>query len=75
LDIGHFAVISAFLPAHFDPARPVALIAGQGIYPVLVAQAIRRAGVPIRLIAFDEETRPDLIESFPVSERRVIQVG
>ena len=31
--------------------------------------------MPIRLIAFDEETRPDLIESVPVSERRVIQVG
>ena len=66
---------SAFLPPDFDSRRPVALIAGQGIYPVLIAQAIRRAGVPLRLIAFDEETRPDLIDSFPESERRVIQVG
>ena len=32
---------SAFLPAGYDPKRPVALIAGQGIYPVLVASAIR----------------------------------
>ncbi len=68
-------MISAFLPTDFDATRPVALIAGQGIYPVLIAQAVRRAGVPLRLIAFDEETRPDLIESFPASERRVIQVG
>ncbi len=68
-------VLSAFLPPDFDPARPVALIAGQGIYPILIAQAIRRAGVPLRLIAFDEETRPDLIDSFPAAERRVIQVG
>jgi UDP-2,3-diacylglucosamine hydrolase len=68
-------VLSAFLPAEFNPQRPVVLIAGQGIYPILIAQAIRRAGVPVRLIAFEEETRPDLIESFPVSERRVIQVG
>ncbi|MDF3058572.1 MAG: hypothetical protein K0R17_2787 [Rariglobus sp.] len=66
---------SAFLPPGFNPQKPVALIAGQGIYPVLVAQAVRRAGVPLRLIAFDEETRPDLIESFPASDRRVIQVG
>jgi hypothetical protein len=40
-----------------------------------VAQAIRRAGVPIRLIAFAEETRPDLVESFPEEERRTIIVG
>ncbi|MFA6959992.1 MAG: UDP-2,3-diacylglucosamine diphosphatase LpxI [Opitutaceae bacterium] len=69
------SALSAFLPADFNPQRPVALIAGQGIYPVLVAQSIRRVGVPIRLIAFEEETRPDLIDSFPPSDRRVIQVG
>ena len=68
-------MLSAFLPADFDPRRPVALIAGQGLYPALVAQAIRRAGVPIRLIAFAEETRPDLVESFPEEERRTIIVG
>ncbi len=67
--------LSAFLPPNFEPTRPVALIAGQGIYPVLVAQAIRGAGIPLRLIGFDEETRPDLIDSFPATERRVIQVG
>ena len=67
--------LSAFLPAGFDPKRPVALIAGQGIYPVLVAQAIRRAGVPLRLIAFDEETPPELIASFPEADRRTLLVG
>ncbi|MBC8040881.1 MAG: UDP-2,3-diacylglucosamine diphosphatase LpxI [Opitutaceae bacterium] len=67
--------LSAFLPVDFNPQRPVALIAGQGLYPILVAQAARRAGVPLRLIAFEEETRPDLIDSVPASERRVIQVG
>jgi DUF1009 family protein len=66
---------SAFLPAGFDPKRPVALIAGQGIYPALVAQAIRAAGIPLRLVAFDEETRPELIASFPESERRTLLVG
>jgi DUF1009 family protein len=67
--------LSAFLPAGFDPKRPVALIAGQGIYPVFVAQAIRRAGVPLRLIAFDEETAPELIASFPEADRRTLLVG
>lgn len=66
---------SAFLPAHFDPRKPVALIAGQGLYPQLVAQSIRRAGVPLRLIAFDEETPPDLVASFPESDRRTLLVG
>lgn len=67
--------LSAFLPANFDPRRPVALIAGQGIYPQLVAAAIRRAGVPLKLIAFDEETRPDLYASFADADRRMILVG
>lgn len=66
---------SAFLPGSFDPRRPLALIAGQGLYPVLVARAVRSAGVPLRLIAFEEETRPDLVDSFPSSERRVLKVG
>ena len=67
--------MSAFLPKDFDPRRPVALIAGQGIYPILVADAIRRAGVPLRLIAFDEETRPELIASVPEADRRTLLVG
>jgi len=68
-------VLSSYLPSHFNPKKPVTLIAGQGLYPVLVAQAIRRAGVPLRLIAFEEETRPDLIDSFPEEERRTLLVG
>ena len=66
---------SAFLPATFDPRQPVALIAGQGIYPQLVAQAIRRAGIPLRLIAFAEETSSDLLATFPAEERRTLRVG
>ncbi|MBS0633065.1 MAG: UDP-2,3-diacylglucosamine diphosphatase LpxI [Verrucomicrobia bacterium] len=67
--------LSAFLPAGYNPAAPVALIAGQGLYPKLVADAVRRAGVPLRLIAFEEETPPELVQSFPESERRVLLVG
>lgn len=66
---------SAFLPPGFDSRRPVALIAGQGVYPQLIAAAVRRAGIPLRLIAFDEETRPELIASFPEAERRTLLVG
>jgi UDP-2,3-diacylglucosamine hydrolase len=67
--------MSAFLPANFSSRRPVVLIAGQGIYPMLVAQAVRTAGVPIRLIAFEEETRPDLVNSFAPAERCQLKVG
>src|SRR3954469_2510496 len=66
---------SAFLPPAFDPRRPLGLIAGQGVYPVLVAQAARAAGVPVRLIGFEEETRPELVASFADADRRVIKVG
>jgi DUF1009 family protein len=67
--------LSSFLPANFDPRRPIALIAGQGLYPQLVAAAVRHAGVPLKLIAFDEETRPDLVASFAEADRRTLLVG
>ena len=66
---------SAFLPPAFDARRPVALIAGRGHYPVITAAAIRAAGVPLRLIAMDDETMPGLIASFPAAERVTLNVG
>ncbi len=66
---------SAFLPAGFDATRPLGLIAGQGLYPLLVAQAARAAGVPVRLIGFEEETSPELIALFPPEERVILLVG
>ena len=69
------AQVSAFLPAGFDVTRPVALIAGQGIYPRLMAAEIRRAGAPLRLIAFEEETATELVESVEAGHRRILKVG
>ncbi len=66
---------SAFLPPDHNPQRPLALIAGQGLYPLLIARAARQAGIPVRLIGFEEETSPELIASFPESERRILLVG
>ena len=66
---------SAFLPADFDPRKPIALIAGQGLYPQLVARAIRAAGIPLRLVAFEEETPPELVASFPKGEQVILKVG
>ena len=68
-------MLSAFLPSNFAASRPIALIAGRGQYPILTAAAIRQAGVPLRLIAMDDETDPALIASFPAAERVTLNVG
>lgn len=68
-------MLSAYLPADFDASRPVALIAGRGLYPIVTAAAIRRAGVPLRLIAMDDETDPSLIASFAEDECVTLNVG
>ena len=69
------AAPSAFLPPGYDPGRPIALVAGQGIYPILVARAIRAAGLPVKLIAFADETAPELVASFAEADRRQVLVG
>ncbi len=66
---------SAFLPKDFDAARPLALIAGQGLYPQLVARSARKAGLELRLIAFEGETAPELVASFPAEHRHTVHVG
>ena len=75
LNVPLVSQLSAFLPANFDPRRPLALIAGQGVYPMLVAQAARAAGVTVRLIAFEEETRPELVAAFAPRDVRSLKVG
>lgn len=68
-------MLSRYLPPAFDTSRPIALIAGRGHYPERTAQKIREAGIPLRLIHFEGETRDALVESFPESERASIKVG
>jgi len=66
---------SQFLPDDFNPSGPVAIVAGQRDYPVLVESAIRAAGVPVRLIGLKGETRPELFDRFPDEHRTMIKVG
>lgn len=68
-------MFSRFLPADFDPSRTIALLAGKGSYPDLVAEAVRRRGIPLCLIGFENETEPRLYDSFPEEERRTVKVG
>ena len=67
--------MSKFLPQNFDPSKPLALIAGQGQYPALLAQRARAAGVPLRLIELGGETSAELVSGFPKDERATVKVG
>ncbi len=67
--------LSAFLPAGYDPRRPLALIAGQGTYPILVAAAARAAGVPLKLVAFEGEAPAELVASFAPNDHAMVKVG
>jgi DUF1009 family protein len=66
---------SEFLPSDFEPRRPIALIAGQGVYPKLVAAAVRTARLPLKLVAFEEETPPELVDTFSRADCRRLKVG
>lgn len=65
---------SAFLPSDYD-RRPIGLIAGKGRYPILTAERIQQAGLPLRLISFHGETETELIERFPRKKHIQIKVG
>lgn len=69
------STLSRFLPADYDATAPVAVIAGQRVYPQRTIAALRAKNVPVRLIAFESETLPEVIDSFPEDERVVLKVG
>lgn len=68
-------MLSHFLPSDFDSTKPVGLIAGRGSYPKLVADRAKELGVPVRLIAFEDEANDALFDSFPEEHRARINVG
>lgn len=65
---------SQYLPRDFD-SQPIGLIAGKGLYPILMAERIRAAGVPLRMVSFKGETEASLIDSIPRDEQLQIKVG
>lgn len=68
-------MLSRFLPAGFDRLKPVAIIAGRGLYPVLVHQSLKRLNIPVKLIAFEGETADDLVNDFVSKDRVIVRVG
>lgn len=69
------APASRFLPSDFGPEKTVAIIAGKGRYPALLAESAKARGAQVALVAFEEETDPSLFASFPESRRRSVAVG
>lgn len=67
--------LSKFLPDGFDAGAAVAILAGKGRYPFVLRQKLRDAGVRHVLMAFEDETSPELWASFPESERYCANVG
>lgn len=66
---------SEFLPEDFDHTKPVALIAGKGRYPQLLCERMEAAGLDVCLIAFEDETSPELWDHFDEEDRVSIRVG
>ena len=69
-------MLSRFLPENYDPQKT------RGAYSPVgscirssLPSAFASNAIPLKLIAFHGETREDLIESFPASDRMVIKVG
>jgi DUF1009 family protein len=67
--------VSRFLPDNFDTCKTLALIAGKGTYPILLAERARSAGIAVRLIELGGETSEKLINTFPDHERSAVKVG
>jgi len=67
--------MSRFLPKNFEADKPLALIAGQGQYPLLLAQRARVAGIPMRLIELTGETSTELVNDFSEDQRATVKVG
>lgn len=65
---------SKFLPDQYN-RQAIGLIAGKGRYPILVAERIRAAGLPLRLVSFIGETEAELVESMPDQDLLAIKVG
>jgi DUF1009 family protein len=69
------ASASRFLPSSFKASDPIAIIAGKGRYPALLAESALARGVPVKLVSFEDETDPALIARFDSKNHRSVPVG
>lgn len=68
-------MLSKFLPDDFDPSRALALIAGKDTYPERTIASAREKGIHLRLLAFEGETKQEVIDSFPPEDLAIVKIG
>ncbi len=67
--------LSKFLPDSYDPSAKIAILAGKGVYPSILKDKLDALGIPNALMAFEDETSPELWDRFSESERACANVG
>ncbi len=67
--------LSQFIPPDFDIKHPIVVIAGKASYPRLTIDALLAAKLDVCLIAFEDETLPEVLESFSADKVATIKVG
>lgn len=69
------APISKFLPADFDKSERIAILAGKGEYPIMLKKRLDSLGISSVLMAFEDETAPELFGSYSDNDRYISNVG
>ena len=67
--------LSKFLPGDFDESAKLAILAGKGQYPEILHRRLKSAGIEHILMAFEDETSPELWNDFDASKRYIMNVG
>ncbi len=67
--------LSKFLPDSYDSSAKIAILAGKGVYPSILKDKLDALNIPNALMAFEDETSPELWDRFPENERRCANVG
>ena len=67
--------LSKFLPDNFDENARLAILAGKGQYPEILHSRLKSAGIDHVLMAFEDETSPELWSDFDGSKRYIMNVG
>ena len=68
-------MLSRFLPADYDPSAELTLLSGKGAYPKILADAARKADVPVSLIAIEGEVDDDFVATFPPERVIFVKLG
>jgi len=68
-------MLSKFLPSNFDAGAKIAILAGKGVYPSLVKDALDARKIANVLMAFEGETSAELRDRFEPEDRAETNVG